>query len=219
MRKPLRAFIPKPLRAFIPKPLRAFIPKPLRALIPKPLRALLVAALLGLGGCYTQAADGSAGDDAFQDLREFMRTVQQASVPPAPRLEPGPTYQPFIYAGAHLPSPFVVSTGTATGSARAGQGADVMPPPPHVKQHLETFPMAELALVGILSNARVTLALIEDGKARVHRVQPGSYLGNQGGQVTSITDTSIRIKEILADGAGGWFEKHSQWVLTDQQPK
>ena len=173
--------------------------------------SILVAVLIWLGGC--------ADEHAFQDLREFMHRVQQTSVPPGPTLAPVQEYQPFIYAAAHLPSPFVVSTGTATAAARAGRETDVMPPAHHVKQHLESFPLAELALVGILSNERVTVALIKDGKARVHRVQPGSYLGNQWGQVTRITDTSIHIKEILADGEGGWFEKHSQRVLTHKQPQ
>ncbi len=163
---------------------------------------VLFAVLIWLGGC--------SNDDALRDMREFIQAVEQQPAPPRPTPVAVQTYQSFAYAAADLRSPFAPSTLVPDMAVPAGRKTAVKPPEHHVKQHLETFLLADLALVGILSKDRVTVALIEDGEGRVHKVQPGDYLGNQWGQVAGINDTSIVIREIVADGKGGWFEKHSR---------
>jgi type IV pilus assembly protein PilP len=49
----------------------------------------------------------------------------------------------------------------------------------------------------------------------VHRVLPGSYVGQNDGRVVSITPTRISVIEIVPDGVGGYIERPAALALTE----
>jgi type IV pilus assembly protein PilP len=55
--------------------------------------------------------------------------------------------------------------------------------------------------------------LIKDPQGIVHRVQVGNYIGQNEGRITQITDTDIRLNEIVPDGIGGYIERDASIAI------
>ena len=81
------------------------------------------------------------------------------------------------------------------------------PNPNRVKQYLEQFTIASLAMVGTLSQGPAMYALIQDSDGGVHRVQQGDYMGTDHGKIQSIDEAAIELVEIVPDGTGSWVER------------
>jgi|TARA_B100001964_G_scaffold74026_1_gene84003 type IV pilus assembly protein PilP len=164
------------------------------------LRLILVITLLVLiAGC-------SSGDQ-YGDIRGFMQEVEgkpKGQIAPLPEFE---SYQPFTYGAANRRSPFEPPVVVPPKTAEQRKNIGVKPPKDHVKQYLERFSLASLAMVGTLQQNNATWALIEDNTGGVHRVQVGDYMGSQWGQIESIDDNRIDITEIVTDGASGWLRR------------
>jgi len=161
-------------------------------------RILLVASVVLLGAC--------AGGDRYTDIKQFM---DQVDAKPKGRIEPLPEfqqYQAFAYGASDMRSPFdpPVEVKPVDASKRAQQ---VKPDFDRVKQYLEQFNMAQLSMVGTLSQGATMFGLIRDTKGGVHRVQIGDYMGTDNGKIISISDGRIEMREIVSDGTGGWIER------------
>ena len=76
------------------------------------------------------------------------------------------------------------------------------------KEPLEAFPLEQLKMVGTLNQANVTYALVKADKT-LYRVKKGNYLGQNFGLIVDITDSEIKLKEIVQDTAGDWTERES----------
>ena len=90
---------------------------------------------------------------------------------------------------------------------RASGGAKVQPDLNRVKQFLEQFPIATLAMVGTLAQGDRLYALVRDGEGGVHRVQLGDYMGTDYGRIQKIAESELELIEIVPDGTGGWVER------------
>ena len=159
----------------------------------------VVAGLMLLGEC-------SSGDQ-FEDIRQFMRDVEQkpkGQIPPLPEFE---AYQAFTYGAANMRSPFEPPVIVPPKTEEQKRNIGVKPPKNHVKQYLERFPLSSLAMVGTLQKDNDTFALVEDSQGGVHTVQVGDFMGDQWGQIESIEDTRIDVTEIVSDGADGWLRR------------
>jgi type IV pilus assembly protein PilP len=66
-----------------------------------------------------------------------------------------------------------------------------------------------------LRKGNVGNAIIRSSDGKLHRVKVGNYVGMNFGQITSITDTEVRIKEMVQDGAGDWLERESSLHLVE----
>lgn len=163
-------------------------------------RLILITALLVL-------MTGCSSGDQFGDIRGFMAEVEgrpKGQIVPLPEFKP---YQPFTYGAANRRSPFEPPVVVPPKTAEQRKNIGVKPPKDHVKQYLERFSLASLAMVGTLQQNNATWALIEDNTGGVHRVQVGDYMGSQWGQIESIDDNRIDITEIVTDGASGWLRR------------
>ena len=162
------------------------------------LIGLMLATLL-LAGC--------SGGDQFSDLRSFMKEVEnkpRETIAPLPEFE---SYTAFTYGAANQRSPFEPPIIVAQKDSEQKKNIGVKPPRNHVKEYLERFQLASLAMVGTLQQDNSTFALIEDSQGRVHRVQVGDYMGDKWGQIEGIEDARVDITEIVSDGAGGWLRR------------
>ncbi len=163
--------------------------------------SLFLAALL-LAGC---------GGEEFQDLRDFVKNAgadMRGKVQPPPEVKP---YEPFTYDNdAGLPDPFKPRKPDIRG---AGHGGANQPNLNRPKEELEDFPLESLKMVGYLSRKGVGEALIRSAEGKVYRVKVGNYIGLNFGQVVSVTETEVKIKEMVQDSAGDWTERESSLEL------
>ena len=157
----------------------------------------MIATLVVLSGC------GNGSD--FQDLDAYMNEMRLR----APgKIEPTPTfrsYPTFTYNASNLRSPF--SRQVRADLAGRQQGSrNVKPDPSRVKQYLEGFNIEQFEMVGTLSNATGSFALLR-GAGGVHRLKVGDYLGRNDGRIVAISSSQVDVVEIVPDGQGAWLER------------
>jgi type IV pilus assembly protein PilP len=164
--------------------------------------ALLVAVLLA--GC---------GGEEFQDLRDFVKNAgadMRGKVEPPPDVKP---YEPFAYEnGTSLPDPFKPRKQDARNASRAGQNQPNLDRP---KEELEDYPLESLKMVGYLFQSKVGHAVIRSSEGKIYRVKAGNYIGLNFGQIISVTETEVKIKEMVQDSAGDWSERESSLQLIE----
>ena len=134
--------------------------------------------------------------------------MDEVDARPRGRIEPLPpieTVPPFTYAVGNQRSPF--EPPVVIKRVDRHNGPRVTPDFNRVKQFLEQFPIAQLAMVGTLAQGSSQYALIQDGEGGVHRVEQGDYIGTDHGKIESVTETGIDLVEIVPDGAGAWVER------------
>ncbi|MDZ5432364.1 pilus assembly protein PilP [Pseudomonas fluorescens] len=163
-----------------------------------PIRVFsMVVALVVLAGC--------GGSDDVSDLDAYMndRRLQAPG-----KIEPTPTflsYPSFTYNAANLRSPF--SRQVRIDLAGQGQGSrNVKPDPDRVRQYLEGFNIEQFEMVGTISNATGSFALLR-GAGGVHRLKVGDYLGRNDGRIVAISASQVDVVEIVPDGEGAWLER------------
>ncbi|MDK2776893.1 MAG: pilus assembly protein PilP [Pseudomonadota bacterium] len=163
----------------------------------KPL-ILLTAALL-IAGC--------SGNEGTADIKRFMDDTQSK---PRGRIEPIPVFKPyefFSYSAAGLRSPFELPV-IVDEEMKVKGGSDVHPDLERGREHLEQYPLSELSMVGTLKREDDVLwALIKDGDGSVVRVKEGYYMGQNYGQIKSVSEYRLNLIEIVPDGLGGWIER------------
>ena len=84
------------------------------------------------------------------------------------------------------------------------------------KQPLEVFPLDTLAMVGIMEQLDNRWGLIKDPQNVVHRVKVGNYMGQNEGRIIEITETDIRLVEIIPDGIGGYIERDASIAIGNE---
>jgi type IV pilus assembly protein PilP len=169
-------------------------------------RLILPVALLALAGC------SSEGDE----LRSFVRDSDKGlprRIEPLPAVKP---FEPFTYEGFDLPDPFKPRKLTANKDG-AGGGA-LAPDLNRRKEPLEAFPLEQLKMVGTLSQGTDTYALVRADKT-LYRVKKGNYMGQNFGLITDVSDSEIKLKEIVQDSAGDWAERASVLPLLEETGK
>ncbi|WP_392893553.1 pilus assembly protein PilP [Pseudomonas migulae] len=163
-----------------------------------PIRSIAIIALLAaLAGC--------GGGNDFSDLDAYMNEMRLR----APgKIEPTPTfrsYPTFTYNAANLRSPFSRQVKVDLAGQKRGS-RNVKPDPGRVKQYLEGFNIEQFEMVGTISNAAGSFALLR-GAGGVHRLKVGDYLGRNDGRIIAISASQVDVVEIVPDGEGAWLER------------
>ncbi|SDS74438.1 pilus assembly protein PilP [Pseudomonas prosekii] len=163
-----------------------------------PFRGLCLGVLLiGLAGC--------SGENDFSDLDAYLNEVR---LRPPGKIEPTPTfrsYPTFTYSAANLRSPFSRQVRIDMAGQKHGS-RNVKPDPNRVKQYLEGFNIEQFEMVGTISNASGSFALLRGGGG-VHRLKVGDYLGRNDGRIVAISGSQVDVVEIVPDGEGAWLER------------
>jgi type IV pilus assembly protein PilP len=162
-----------------------------------PVAALI---LLSLGGC-----SGGMG--------ELQQQVTDIKGRPGERIEPLPEikpYESYTYNASSLRSPFVPSA-----PARADVANAVRPDVKRAREFLEQFPLDTMQMVGTLQLQGRNYGLVQGKDGLVHRVLPGSYMGQNDGRVVGVSSTKISIIEIVPDGLGGYIERPASLALNE----
>ncbi|MBK5352971.1 pilus assembly protein PilP [Pseudomonas sp. TH41] len=153
--------------------------------------------------CACLASCGGGND--FSDLDAYMNEMRLR----APgKIEPTPTfrsYPTFTYNAANLRSPFSRQVRVDLAGQKHGS-RNVKPDPSRVKQYLEGFNIEQFEMVGTISNASGSFALLR-GAGGVHRLKVGDYLGRNDGRIVAISGSQVDVVEIVPDGEGAWLER------------
>ena len=160
----------------------------------------MLACLAALAGCSS-------------DMEELQQKVADIKQRPGERIEPLPEikpYESFTYAASTLRSPFIPSA-----PARNDVTNAVRPDVKRPREFLEQFPIDTMTMVGTLQLQGRTYGLVQGKDGLVHRVLPGSYMGQNDGRVLSITPTKISLIEIIPDGVGGYIERPAALALNE----
>ena len=166
-----------------------------------------------LGLVLAMALSVAACGGDMDDLDSYINEIKAR---PGGRIEPLPEitpYEVFTYVAdaEGLRSPFVPDTPQATGSAAGG----ARPDPDRSREYLEGFPLDTLGLVGTLYIGETMYGLVQTSDGLIHRVVPGNYLGQNDGRITEISESEIKLVEIISDGIGGYIERDAAVSLSD----
>ena len=155
----------------------------------------------------------ACGGEEFQDLRDFVKnagTDMRGKVDPPPEIKP---YEPMSYDNSlALPDPFKPRKPEAKSGSQPGLN---QPDMERHKEGLEEFSLESLKMVGFLFQAKVGYAIVRSPDSKLHRVKAGNYLGQNFGQIISVTDSEVKIKEMVQDSAGDWAERISSLQLME----
>lgn len=175
------------------------------------LTALFTACLLLiLSGC------GSSRDD---DIRQWMLEERNQT---RPKVEPIPApkqFKPEAYSNSATVEPFSKEKLTQAlkrdSSQVVANGALVAPELARRKEPMEAFPLDAMALVGSIIKAGQPVALVKVDNL-LYQVKQGSYLGQNFGKVTKISETEVTLREIVQDAVGEWIERVATLQLQER---
>ncbi|WP_249383916.1 pilus assembly protein PilP [Chitinivorax sp. B] len=155
---------------------------------------------------------GCAGEE-FGDLKTWMDESSRnlrGKVEPLPEVKP---YEPYAYEAFNLTDPFSAIKLKMDKSKASAFAPDTNRP----KEPLESFDLEKLKMVGTLSRTGVIYALIKTPDNTMYRVKTGNYIGQNFGLITGVTESEVKIKEIVEDSNGDWVERASAIALDEQQ--
>jgi type IV pilus assembly protein PilP len=168
---------------------------------------------LALGACVVLVLAGCGGE-SHQDLRAWMADQGKGArgrVDPLPQIKP---YEPFAYNAFDLPDPFKPRKIEPTKG-----GSKLAPDLTRRREPLEAYPLESLNMVGTLAKGKSTYALVRTPDKDVYQVSAGNYLGQNFGVILGITESEIRMKELVQDGSGDWTERTGALQLIQADTK
>jgi type IV pilus assembly protein PilP len=158
----------------------------------------------------------SCGGEQYSDLRQWVKdqeNLPRGRIPPLPDVKP---YEPFTYDAYSLVDPFkprkIEPPKTATGGG-------IQPDMNRRKEPLEAYPLENLRMVGTLQQDKATYALIKSPDNNLFRVKTGNYVGQNFGLIMEISESTIKLKEIVQDSGGDWTERISTLTLAEDAGK
>jgi len=146
--------------------------------------------------------------ESHQDLRAWMTEQGKGAkgkLDPLPQMRP---YEPFAYNAFDLPDPFKPRKIEPTKGA-----SKLAPDLTRRKEPLESYPLESFNMVGTLEKGKTVYALVRTPDRDLYQVRQGNYVGQNYGVVIGVSDSEIRLKELVQDGAGDWTERSSTLQL------
>lgn len=161
------------------------------------LALLIAAAALGVAGCAEQNGD----------LAQWMEQQKREVKPSVQPLSPPKTFDPEPYAALDLVEPFSNQKLTVALRQEARQTSSVLASELNRrKEPLEDYPLDSMTMVGSVSKQGRPHALLRVDRL-LYQVAVGDHIGQNFGRITAITETEVRLREIVQDAAGEWIER------------
>lgn len=170
-----------------------------------------------LGVCVaTLAGCGVSDEDELQQWMVEQRSQTRPRV--VPIAEPK-QFTPENYAQEKAIDPFskekLASALKRDASQASVNNALIAPELARRKEALESFPLDSMMMVGSLLKEGRPVALVMVDKL-LYQVRPGSYLGQNYGRVTKITETEVTLREVVQDAAGEWVARPATLQLQER---
>jgi type IV pilus assembly protein PilP len=164
-------------------------------------------ALLGaLGAC-------SPDND---ELIQWMEPQHKEVRPNVPPVYPPKKFDPQAYVGVSGVEPFGQQKLVAQ-SAEPSQHSSALlsAAKNHVPEELESYPLDSMSMVGSLRQGGKTHALLlVEGKLR--DVTVGNHIGQNYGEIKSISDSEVTVVETVQDATGEWVQRTSTLQMQEK---
>jgi len=170
------------------------------------LPAIVVALLLSACGYTTE-----------QDVRNFI-DAERAALHPVSKVITAPKpFEAAVYDEAGKPDPFskYAFMQGLIGAAKVAKPSIATPELVRNRTVLESFPLASLTMVGVLTKEGQNLALVR-AEGRLYQVSVGSYMGHNLGKVTMIEETRITLRELVQDDLGDWSARINSLTMQER---
>lgn len=169
-----------------------------------------------LGLVLTLAGCSASGED---ELRQWMAEQKSQTKPKVTPISAPKQFKPENYTQATVIEPFSIQKLTQAlkkeSSQNAASGALIAPELARRKEALESFPLDSMVMVGSMVRAGQPVALVKVDNL-LYQVRPGSYLGQNFGRVTKISETDVMLREIVRDAVGEWIERTATLQLQER---
>lgn len=168
--------------------------------------ALFLTVLAFVGGC----------SDESNELRLWMDQVRSSTRPVQETIAEPKRFDPFRYDRAGQSDPFAPTRlgGLSLEVPEATKGGGLRPDTMRRREILEDYPLDAIRMVGHLSNDRQSFALLQIGDL-VHKARVGNHAGQDFGLITRISESEVRLRELVQDASGDWV--HRETILHLQQ--
>lgn len=180
-----------------------------RPIMPRLALLLGASCMLSLAGCGDRLAD-------LQQYAKEVKARKGGHIEPIPQIKP---FEVYTYADSDQRSPFATQLATNPTAGNAGfKGVSTTALHPDFTrshEYLEQFPLDGLKMMGTLTVGGTLYGLVKDSDNILHRVVVGNYMGQNYGKIVSITDSEIKLREIVPDGQGGWVERITDVTLSE----
>ena len=171
---------------------------------------LLLAALMLLAGCTSSD---------HEEVQQWMTEQRNGT---RPRVQPIPEPKKFLpraYTQEATTEPFsqqklAQAFKRESGQANANAGL-VTPELNRRKEPLESYPLDAMSMVGRLTRPNSPIALVRVENL-IYQIRLGSYLGQNYGKVTKISETEVALREIVQDASGEWTERTALLQLQER---
>ncbi|UCE88971.1 MAG: pilus assembly protein PilP [Pseudomonadota bacterium] len=154
--------------------------------------------MLLIGGC----TGGEYGD--LEAYVQDVKSRQKGHVAPLPEVKP---YETFAYQAHAQRDPFLPLVTAVEGLEAPDVGRK--------REALEQFDRDALKYVGQMQKQDDNWALVKAPDDTVYKVQVGSHLGRNHGEILAISESDILVEETVSDGAGGWTKRKAALKLVE----
>lgn len=166
----------------------------------------IAALLLSLGACSEEQGELTQWMD--QQKREVRPNVQPLSAPKK--------FIPQAYITMNGVEPFSTQKLTVALKQEARQPNSLLAGELNRrKEPLEAYPLDSMTMVGSVARAGRPYALLRVDRL-LYQVKSGDYLGQNYGKITRISETELRLREIVQDAAGEWVERDGTLQLQEK---
>ena len=158
-------------------------------------------------------------NEQHSDLEKFIADTKQIKGGRlTPLREPAP-YEAFEYGASNLRSPFTPASADILPPSQITTLCDdkVKPNLNRRKQELERFALESLTMVGTWEQGGQNWALIQGADRQLHRAMVGDHIGLNYGVIVSVSNSEIKIREIIPDGQGCFEYRPTKLTMLEDE--
>ena len=158
-------------------------------------------------------------DSGQEDLQKWMAEQRTLTKPKVATIPEPKKFTPKPYQQDAATEPFsnqkLAQALKRDSSQSTANAALVAPELNRRKEPLEAYPLDAMAMVGSVVQVGQPVALLKID-ALLYQVKVGSYLGQNYGRITKISETELALREIVQDAAGEWIERTATLQLQER---
>lgn len=162
----------------------------------------------------------ACGSSDQEELQQWMTAERDMARPKVAPLQQPTKFTPQTYGQESSIEPFsnqkLVQALKRDSSQANSNAALITPELTRRKEPLEATPLDSVAMVGTLTKAGRPVALVRVDNL-IYQVRVGNYLGQNYGRITSVTEASVVLREIVQDAAGEWTERPATLQLLEEK--
>ena len=158
----------------------------------------------------------TACTDPQDDLRTWMEEEKKSVKPTVKPIDPPKKFTPEPYLAFNSVDPFSGQKLTVALKQEAKQPNPLLVAEMNRRHEpLEAYPLDSMAMVGSVNKNNQRFALLKVDNL-LYQVKVGDHIGQNNGRILSITETEVRLREIVQDASGDLTERTASLMLQEK---